>query len=99
MPFSKGISGVDHETGRKTAPSVLDDVAIFMSKGILWVTNSVWDYSPVDNLSSGRTITWASLFWAFTGIILFMSGLISAFGTFMFTRKELALPNPTASMN
>ena len=56
-------------------------------------------HSPVDNLSSGRTITWISLLYAFTGIILFMSGLVSAFGALMFTRKELALPNPTASMN
>ena len=95
----KGISGIDHETGRKLAPSALDDIAIVMAESILWVTNSVWDYSPVDNLSSGRTITWTSLFWAFIGIILFMSGLISAFGSLMFTRKELALPNPTASMN
>ena len=77
----------------------MDDIAIIMAKSILWVTNSVWDYSPVDNLSSGRTITWISLFYAFTGIILFMSGLVSAFGALMFTRKELALPNPTASMN
>ena len=71
----------------------------FFINYIVNVTNSVWDYSPVDNLSSGRTITWTSLFWAFIGIILFMSGLISAFGSLMFTRKELALPNPTASMN
>ena len=95
----EGISGVNHETGRKDAPSYLDDIAIGMSKGILWVTDSIWGYSPIDNLSSGRTITWKSLGSAFMGIILLMSGLISAFGALMFQRKELALPNPTASMN
>ena len=36
---------------------------------------------------------------AYTGIILLMGGLVSAFGAFMFQRRELALPNPTASMN
>jgi hypothetical protein len=28
-----------------------------------------------------------------------MSGLVMAVGVYMFHRKELALPNPTASMN
>ena len=95
----KGISGINHETGKKELPTIVDDLAIYMSKSILWVTDLVWGYSPVDNLSSGRTITWGTLATAFTGIILVMSGIVSAFGAFMFQRKELALPNPTASMN
>jgi len=66
---------------------------------VLSVTDLVWGYSPVDNLSSGRAISWATLATAFTGIILLMGGLVTAFGAFMFQRRELALPNPTASMN
>ena len=95
----EGISGINHETGRKDESSSLDNVAILFSKMILSVTDLVWGYSPVDNLSSGRTIPWATLGMAFTGIILLMGGLVSAFGAFMFQRRELALPNPTASMN
>lgn len=95
----EGISGINHETGRKDHSTTVDNLAINMSKAILRVTDLVWGYSPVDNLSSGRTITWASLATAFTGIILVMAGLVSALGAFMFQRKELALPNPTASMN
>ena len=95
----EGLSGVNHETGRKDYSTAVDDIAINMSKAALWVTDLIWGYSPVDNLSSGKTITWKSLIFAFTGIILIMAGLVSAFGAFMFQRKELALPNPTASMN
>jgi len=95
----EGISGINHETGKKDESSSLDNVAILFSKTILLVTDLVWGYSPVDNLSSGRTISWATLATAFTGIILLMGGLVTAFGAFMFQRRELALPNPTASMN
>ena len=95
----EGISGVNHETGRKDRSTMVDNLAINMSKVILGVTDLVWGYSPVENLSSGKTITWNSLLIAFVGIILIMAGIISAFGAFMFHRKELALPNPTASMN
>ena len=74
-------------------------MAILFSKVVLSITDLVWGYSPVDHLSSGRTITWATLGMAFTGIILLMGGLVTAVGAFMFQRRELALPNPTASMN
>ncbi len=78
---------------------MVDNLAINMSKSILWITNLVWGHSPIDDLSSGKTITWNSLLYAFTGIILIMAGLVAAIGAYMFQRKELALPNPTASMN
>ena len=95
----EGIAGVNHETGRKDRSTMVDNLAINMAKVILSVTDLVWGYSPIENLSSGKTITWNSLLIAFVGIILIMAGIISAFGAFMFHRKELALPNPTASMN
>ncbi len=95
----EGIAGINHETGKKDQSSALDNVAITFSKAVLSVTDLIWGYSPVDNLSSGRTIKWTTLLSAFTGIILIMGGLVMAFGTYMFQRKELALPDPTASMN
>ena len=78
---------------------MLDAAAILFAKGAVKITSAIWGYSPVDNLSSGRTITWATLLTAFFWIILVMGGLVTALGAFMFHRKELALPNPTASMN
>ncbi|MFQ3167892.1 MAG: ABC-type transport system involved in multi-copper enzyme maturation permease subunit [Limisphaerales bacterium] len=94
-----GITGINHETGRKDESSMLDSAAIFFAKGAVKITKSIWGYSPVDSLSDGRTITWATLFWAFFSIIVVMGGLVMALGAYMFHRKELALPNPTASMN
>ena len=94
-----GISGINHETGKKDQSSAGDIVAITFSKAVLWITKSIWDYSPVDNLSSGRTITWNTLLTAFVWVVLIMGGLVMAVGAYMFQRKELALPNPTASMN
>ena len=95
----EGISGINHETGRKDQSSAGDIVAITFSKAVLGITDLIWGYSPVDNLSSGRTIKWTTLLSAFTGIILIMSGLVMLVGSILFHYKELALPNPTASMN
>ncbi len=94
-----GITGINHDTGKKDESSMLDGAAIFFASGAVKITKSIWGYSPVDSLSNGRTITWATLFWAFFAIIVVMGGLIMALGAYMFHRKELALPNPTASMN
>ena len=94
-----GITGVNHETGRKDESSIIDGTAIFFATVGVKITKSIWGYSPVDSLSDGRTITTATLFWAFFAIIVVMGGLVMALGAYMFHRKELALPNPTASMN
>ncbi|RTZ69460.1 MAG: hypothetical protein DSZ35_02515 [Verrucomicrobia bacterium] len=94
-----GITGINHETGRKDESSMLDAAAILFAKGAVKITSAIWGYSPVDNLSSGRTITWATLLTAFFWIVLVMGGLVTTLGSYMFHRKELALPNPTASMN
>ncbi len=94
-----GITGINHETGKKDESSIIDGTAIFFARVAVKITKSIWGYSPVDSLSNGRTITWATLFWAFFAIIVVMGGLVMALGAYMFHRKELVLPNPTASMN
>ena len=94
-----GITGVNHETGRKDEASIIDGTASFFATVGVKITKSIWGYSPVDSLSDGRTITTATWFWAFFAIIVVMGGLVMALGAYMFHRKELALPNPTASMN
>ena len=94
-----GITGINHETGKKDESSMLDAAAIFFAGGAVTITTSIWGYSPVDSLSDGRTIKWTTLLSAFVWIILVMGGLVMAVGAYMFHRNELALPNPTASMN
>ena len=63
------------------------------------VTSAIWGYSPVDSLSAGRTIKWITLLAAFTWVVLVVGGLVMLVGSILFHFKELALPNPTASMN
>jgi hypothetical protein len=94
-----GITGINHETGKKDESSMLDGAAIFFAKRAVKITTLIWGYSPVNSLSDGRTIKWTTLLSAFVWIVLVMSGLVMAVGVYMFHRKELALPNPTASMN
>jgi len=85
-----GISGINHETGRKDSSSSLDQVAIVTSKALLGVINLVKDFSPISFLSTGRSVTPAMLFRALVQIVFFMGGLFAAFGIWSFYKVELA---------
>jgi hypothetical protein len=85
-----GISGVNSNTGVTEDPKLIDQVAVGTAKGILGLLNMARGFSPIDFLSSGRAITWGELARAFAQIILVMSGLLAAFGIFMFNKRELA---------
>ena len=78
-----GITGINHETGKKDESSMLDGTAIFFAKGAVKITTSIWGYSPVHSLSDGRTIKWSTLLSAFVWIVLIMSGLGMAGGVYM----------------
>jgi hypothetical protein len=54
------------------------------------VINLARDYSPIDSLSTGRSITWAQLGMAFSKIVLLLGGIFALFGIFVFNRRELA---------
>ncbi|MEK7686388.1 MAG: hypothetical protein AAB466_13305 [Verrucomicrobiota bacterium] len=85
-----GIMGVNHETGYTENPTLLDQVAVPVARKILNVVNLVRGFSPIDSLSTGRSITWGLLARAFAQICLLMSGLFAAAGISIFTRRELA---------
>jgi len=50
----------------------------------------VQGFSPIDSLSSGRSITWFQLGSAFTQIVLLLGGIFILLGITFFTRRELA---------
>lgn len=81
---------VNHETGVADKPAILDYVALPFFRVLLHLINMVRGYSPIDFLSSGRSITWGQLGLAFTQICLILSGVLAAIGMFIFTRRELA---------
>ncbi len=85
-----GVSGINHETGRKDSSSAFDTLAIYLAKGMLKTINTVKDFSPISFLSTGRSITLGILGQALTQIVLLMGGIFSAFGIWAFTRSELA---------
>jgi len=61
-------------------------------KGILVVVGMVQGYSPIDSLSTGRSITWAGLGIAWGQIVVFLGGLLALLGILILSRRELALP-------
>jgi hypothetical protein len=74
----------------KTTVAVLDTVIVPVFRVALKVINFARDFSPIDSLSTGRTITWVDLGLAFAKIVLALGGLCALFGIFVFNRRELA---------
>jgi hypothetical protein len=85
-----GISGVNHDTGRIEQPVWIDQGAVALFKLMLNVINLVRGFSPIDFLSSGRSITWQSLWLAVAQIVLLLGGLLALVGIGLFNRRELA---------
>jgi hypothetical protein len=83
------VMGVDHE-GAAGAGSWVDFILIPFFRAILSVVKLVQDFSPVDALSTGRSITWSQLAQAFAQIVLLLGGLMAVTGIALFTRRELA---------
>ena len=72
-----------------------DTVLIPFYKGILAVTGLVKGFSPIDSLSTGRSIPWSELGAAFGQIVLLLGGLIGLCGIILFSRRELATAQGT----
>ncbi|HWX18888.1 MAG TPA: ABC transporter permease subunit [Candidatus Binatia bacterium] len=88
------IAGYDSEKSTK-GWSPADLVVIPAFKAILKVVSLAKDFSPVDALSSGRSITWSQLGQAFAQIVLLLGGAFGLFGIIGFTRRELATAQGT----
>lgn len=89
------IMGYDSENGRN-GHSPIDYVVMPVFRGMLEVINLVRGFSPIDSLSTGRAITWEQLGLAVGQIVVLMSGLLAAFGIFVFSRRELATAQGTS---
>jgi hypothetical protein len=85
-----GIIQVDPNTGQVESPGIINRIAVPAAQGMLTTLNLARSFSPIDNLSSGRAITWLELVKAFLQICVLLSGLLAAIGIAIFTRRELA---------
>jgi hypothetical protein len=83
------IMGYNPETAQ-AGHSPLDSAAIPVFRSVLYVINLAKDFSPIDSLSTGRSIGWAQLGRAFGQIVLLLGGILGLFGIYVFNRRELA---------
>jgi hypothetical protein len=83
------ILGYDPEHG-STGPKPVDSLAIPIFRAIVNVVNLAKDFSPIDALSSGRSITWLELSRAAVQIVLVLGGILAVVGIWSFNRRELA---------
>jgi len=70
--------------------SPIDIVFVPIFHGALKVIQLVEGFSPIDFLSTGRSITWTMLGLAVTQIVLLLGGIFCVMGIFLFSRRELA---------
>jgi hypothetical protein len=91
---SGSVAAGNEETGQ-AGHSVFDVVLIPAFKGLLQLIKLVEGYSPVDSLSTGRSITWGELGMAFTQIVVCIGGFFAVMGILFFNRRELATAQGT----
>jgi hypothetical protein len=93
--YERGISGVNPNSGRIEEPNLVDEASIGLAQGLLWTINLVRDFSPIDSLSTGRSVTWGQLARAIAQIVALMGGFFAAVGITLFSRRELAIAQGT----
>ena len=91
---SGSVAAGNEETGQ-AGHSVMDGLLIPAFKGLLQIIKLVQGYSPVDALSTGRSITWGELGMAFAQIVVLMGGIFAVAGIYFFNRRELATAQGT----
>lgn len=70
--------------------SPVDIVILPIFRGSLKIIQLVESFSPIDSLSSGRSITWGMLGTAVAQIVLLLGGVFCAIGMILLSRRELA---------
>jgi hypothetical protein len=89
------VTGVNHETGRAVG-SAFDMIIVPMFRVMLKLINLVKEFSPIDSLSSGRSVSWWILLKAVSQIGVLVTGLLSLVGIGLFYRRELASVQQTS---
>ena len=87
------LMGFSGESGATHSP--VDTVVVPVFHAALQVINLAKEFSPIDSLSTGRSITWVQLLQAFGQIVLLLGGSIGAIGMAIFSRRELATAQGT----
>jgi hypothetical protein len=88
------VANYNAEKGTK-GWSPADIVVIPTFKAILKVIGLAENFSPIDSLGTGRSITWSQLAFAFAQIVVLLSGGLAVLGMVILTRRELATAQGT----
>jgi hypothetical protein len=91
---SGSVAAGNEETG-VAGHSVVDVVLIPAFKGMLSLIQLVQNFSPVDDLSTGRSVSWTELGQAFVQIVLILGGIFAVLGILCFNHRELATAQGT----
>jgi len=83
------VMGLDEST-MVPGGSVIDALAVPVFKGLLGVIHLAKDYSPIDALSTGRSIPWTVVGAAFLKVVLLLGGAFAVGGMFLLSRREMA---------
>ncbi|HYG25042.1 MAG TPA: hypothetical protein VEH04_19920 [Verrucomicrobiae bacterium] len=83
------VMGSNEETG-EVGSSIIDIVIVPAFRVALAVINLARDFSPIEALSSGRSITWVQLARAVGQIVFVLGGIVALLGIGIFNRRELA---------
>jgi hypothetical protein len=89
------ITEADHETGELKRTWV-DTVMVPVFKGLLKVVNFAGGFSPIDSLSTGRSVSWLELGAALLKVVALLGGSCAAAGIWIFTRREIATVRVTS---
>jgi ABC-type transport system involved in multi-copper enzyme maturation permease subunit len=83
------VTGYDSANGG-FGHTALDLVFVPVFGGALKIIQLVEGFSPIDFLSTGRSITWTMLGLAVAQIVLLLGGIFCVAGIVLFSRRELA---------
>jgi hypothetical protein len=67
-----------------------DAVIVPVFKAVLQVINLAKSFSPIDSLSTGRSVSWGELGLAVVQVVLLLGGVLAVLGIWTFHRRELA---------
>src|ERR1051326_1071092 len=88
------LGGFDSEKG-KSGHLFFDKPALWVFAQVLRVVRLAKDFSPIDSLSTGRSVTWGQLGLAVGQVVFLLGGVIALGGIALFTRRELATAQGT----
>ncbi|HMJ91986.1 MAG TPA: hypothetical protein VK530_19345, partial [Candidatus Acidoferrum sp.] len=89
------VGGVNEETG-EVGRSMIDWVLVPAATVLVEILKPVQAFSPVDALSTGRSIPWWDVVRAFAQIVLLLGGVVALFGMGVFNYRELARSHTNA---